>query len=58
MDLPNDPNMLLSFVNTALRDEFESLIDLAYYYDADPDEIEKTLGGIGYRYDEVQNRFL
>jgi hypothetical protein len=58
MELPKDPQMLLSFVNTALRDEFESLIDLAFYYDADPYEIEAKLASIGYRYDETLNRFL
>ncbi len=58
MDLPTQPEMLLSFVNTALRDEFESLEDLAFYYDADPDAIEKTLAGIHYVYDPERNRFI
>lgn len=56
--LPKDPAMLLSFVNMKLRDFYGSLDELCADLDADKQEISNKLEGIGYRYDEVQNRFL
>ena len=56
--LPKDPAMLLSVVNTKLRDEYESLAELCAALDADAKEIEKTLSALGYHYDSEQNRFI
>ncbi len=58
MNLPNDPAILLSYVNTKLRDEFDSLDELCKSLCADHDSIEEKLGKIGYRYDPLQNRFI
>ena len=55
---PSDPYILLSFVNTALRDEYGSLEDLCAEKDGDPDEIVRLLKNIGYRYDPKQNKFV
>ena len=41
--LPKDPVILLSFVNTKLRDEFESLEELCAALDADAQTICDTL---------------
>ena len=41
--LPNNPMMLLSVVNTQLRDEFSSLDDLCAFFNADRDDIEEYL---------------
>lgn len=57
MNLPKDPVILLSFVNTRLRDHEASLKELAENYSADPEEIEKRLEAIGYHYDPAQNQF-
>ncbi len=56
--LPTDPFMLLSYINTKLRDEYSSLDRLAYDMDEDKAEIIRRLKGIGYEYDERKNRFL
>lgn len=56
--MPKDPNMLLSFVNTQLRDKCASLADLAAEYGTDAEQIIRILAGIGYVYDENLNRFI
>ncbi|MCD8217425.1 MAG: DUF4250 domain-containing protein [Clostridiales bacterium] len=57
MSLPKDPVMLLSVVNTQLRDIYPSLAELAADHMTDADEIIKSLRAIGYRYDEEKNQF-
>lgn len=57
MDLPNDPVMLLSFINTKLRDEFENLDELIEFYNVDFDSINKKLNSINYFYDQNENQF-
>lgn len=56
--LPNDPVMLLSFINLKLRDFYPSLHALCEELDADEADIVEKLAAIDYHYDEVQNRFL
>lgn len=56
--LPNDPMMLLSYVNTKLRDEFSDLNLLCQELQVERSEIEKKLGGIDYEYDEQLNKFV
>ena len=56
--LPKDPVILLSFVNTKLRDEYGSLSDLCAALDADEAAIRDTLAGLDYRYDPAHNRFI
>ncbi|MCQ2483493.1 MAG: DUF4250 domain-containing protein [Clostridia bacterium] len=58
MTIPNDPVMLLSFVNTQLRDNYASLDELVRAFDADKDTLIKKLEGIGYTYNSEQNRFM
>lgn len=58
MNIPKDPFMLLSFVNTKLRDDFSSLDRLCEELSADKGEITKKLNSIGYFYDEAQNAFI
>lgn len=58
MSIPNDPVILLSFVNTKLRDFYPSLEELGRSLDVDTDEIIRKLGSIGYEYNESQNRFV
>ena len=41
--LPKDPVILLSFINTKLRDEYSSLEDLCAALDADAQELSATL---------------
>ena len=55
--LPKDPMILLSWVNTRLRDEYASLDALCEDLDADRDELAQTLEAVGFVYDPAQNRF-
>jgi len=57
MSLPKDPFMLLSFVNTKLRDEFESLDKFCEENGLSKGEIEEVLNSIGYSYDKNTNSF-
>ena len=56
--LPNNPMMLLSVVNTQLRDEFSSLDELCIFFRQDRAELEEKLSSIGYAYDAGLNRFV
>ena len=55
--LPNDPMILLSVVNTKLRDEYDSLDKPCEDLDEDREALEKKLAAAGYRYDENVNQF-
>ncbi|MBE5927977.1 MAG: DUF4250 domain-containing protein [Lachnospiraceae bacterium] len=57
MTLPKDPFILLSFINTELRDNYDSLDELCAAASVDRAEIEKSLTSINYRYDEALNQF-
>lgn len=55
--LPSDPLMLLSFVNTRLRDEYSSLDALCDGLDVSKEEIVEALKKIDYKYNESLNQF-
>lgn len=55
--LPKDPVLLLSVVNTKLRDSYSNLEELCHGEDADPDEVTNALAAIGYTYQLDQNQF-
>lgn len=56
--LPQDPNILLSYINTKLRDQYPSLDELCMDLNADKDEIIHTMSALGYIYDENSRRFM
>lgn len=56
--LPQDPNILLSYINTKLRDRYPSLDELCDDLDEDKSALTEKLAGAGYVYDAVQNRFV
>lgn len=58
MNLPNDPVMLLSFINTQLRDNYSSLSDLASSLGVSEEDIKNKLAAINYEYDSQQNKFI
>lgn len=58
MNLPLDPAMLLSVVNTNLRDKYASLEEFAATEGADLDYITKRLALIDYEYDPKRNQFV
>lgn len=52
-----DPFLLLSVVNTALRDKYSSIEDYCLSEGVDKVELESLLLSIGYVYDEESNCF-
>ncbi len=54
---PKDPVMLLSYVNTKLRDFYGSLDELAEEEELSKDDILDKLSKIGYSYNREENRF-
>ena len=57
-NLPKDPVMLLSVINTNLRDYYSSLDELCDAKEVDRDEIIKALEKIDYKYDVEKNQFI
>ena len=57
MKLPEDPVMLLSFINMKLRDQYASLDALCDDLDEPRAALEAKLGEIGYFYNAKENRF-
>ena len=58
MNLPDDAMMLLSVVNTKLRDFYGNLDELCNDMNVDKQEILKKLNAIDYEYNEELNRFI
>ena len=56
--LPNDPIILLSVVNTRLRDLYPSLEELCSAEDISPEELEARLSAAGFQYDPTRNQFV
>ena len=57
MNLPKDKVMLLSVINTALRDKYNSLDELCDSEGIDKEQIIKDLAEIDYAYKEEVNQF-
>lgn len=57
MILPADGFILLSLINTKLRDCYASLEELCEEEGVSPDEIKTRLAPLGYFYDEDKNTF-
>lgn len=55
--LPKDPMILLSVINTHLRDDSPSLDALCEELDIEREELEAKLKAVGFAYDAEQNRF-
>ena len=58
MTLPKDPVMLLSLINTKLRDYNSSLDDFCKEYDLNKESITEKLSMIDYHYNEERNQFI
>ena len=58
MNLPQDPIMLLSYVNTQLRDNYATLEDFCTSMDVDKDELQEKLRTVNYEYDPQRNAFV
>lgn len=56
--IPNDPVILLSFVNLKLRDFYKDLDALCDDLDVEKSSIVEKLQTINYTYDEDKNQFV
>ncbi len=56
--IPKDPAILLSFLNTQLRDHYPSLEELCASLDIRQTDLVQKLAAIDYFYDSTQNQFL
>lgn len=56
-NIPNDPIILLSYVNTKLRDEYDNLDDLCAGLCISREELEKKLAAVGFVYNSETNSF-
>lgn len=58
MNIPQDPVMLLSYVNTQLRDHYTSLDDLCSSLAVSREALTEKLKTINYEYDAQKNAFV
>ena len=58
MSLPNDPFILLSVINTRLRDFYSSLEECCKAESTDPAAIREKLAAVGYIYSSDKNQFI
>lgn len=58
MSIPNDPVILLSYLNTQLRDNYSSLTEFCKANNADEGTIKGKLAAINYEYSQQQNQFI
>lgn len=56
--IPEESNMLLSYVNLKLRDYYPNLEAMCDDLDVSLTETEAKLNGIGYFYDRQLNQFV
>lgn len=57
MTIPKDPLILLSFINTQLRDKYSSLDELCSALMLDVSELTTKLATIDYKYNPQINQF-
>ncbi|MBR1741159.1 MAG: DUF4250 domain-containing protein [Lachnospiraceae bacterium] len=57
MNIPKDPLILLSFINTKLRDFYPSLDVLCEDLEIKKDSLTETLAQVDYHYDPSANQF-
>ena len=57
-NLPKDPAMLLSFINTELRDQYDDLPEFCAAHNVDINDITGALRKINYTYNNVSNQFV
>jgi hypothetical protein len=57
MNIPNDPIILFSYINTKLRDYYSSLDALCDDLNLDKSELIKKLGAVGFNYNADRNQF-
>lgn len=56
--IPQDPIMLLSYINTKLRDNYVSLDQLCEDLGVDQAALLNKLNAVDYEYDKAKNQFV
>lgn len=52
-----NPTILLSIINTKLRDQYSSIEDLCDDLDYEKDKVDEILNAAGYFYNREQNQY-
>ncbi|MFA5659737.1 MAG: DUF4250 domain-containing protein [Oscillospiraceae bacterium] len=58
MQLPHNPFILLSFVNTQLRDNFLNLDDFCISFQTSYGYLSEKIAPLGYEYNADKNQFV
>ncbi len=56
-NLPQDPFMLMSFINMKLRDQYANLDALCDDLEIDKSALKEKLSVVGFEYNEETNKF-
>ena len=57
MNIPNDPFILFSYLNTQLRDSGKTLAEFCEEHELDADALTEKLAAAGFRYDAAHRCF-
>lgn len=58
MNIPQDPVILLSYINTKLRNEYKTISELCTALELDQTNLIIKLEATGYTYDRSINQFI
>ena len=57
-NIPKDPVMLLSYLNTQLRDFYPDMDELCRDLDLDRKTVDEAMASIDYAYDSAKNQYV
>ena len=58
VNIPKDPVMLLSYINTQLRDNYPDMDELCRSLRLDRKDVDEKLASIDYEYDPEKNQYV
>ena len=58
VNIPKDPVMLLSYINTQLRDNYPDMDELCRSLSLDRKDVDEKLASIDYEYDPEKNQYV
>ena len=57
-NIPKDPVMLLSYLNTQLRDFYPDMHELCRALDLERKTVDEAMASIDYAYDSAKNQYV
>ena len=57
-NIPKDPVMLLSYLNTQLQDFYPDMDELCRALDLDRKTVDEAMASIDYAYDSAKNQYV